>query len=310
MTEDPGRADIVAVSHTKDLEIFGAGLRRSLSRDQRLILLSEEPFWDTCWGTSPLERDLVHDTPDGPLPLTQLNHVTSAIYDFDKIPYFPLTSAHFSTRYTRWFSRNSMRSASGWKEHLTSSLGQAVFMMARRKSPRYEVTFPQAGVFSICNQRTAIAEACQGVEMVHLGQGWHDTPPRQGLTDWHLDKFLTLDGGYCFVSAIENTHQYSYVTEKLFDAYAVGAVPLYVAGTPHRVHELALPGTWLNLLDVPFQEIPELMADFAMTPAFFEVYAEQQAGLARLFGDRDILHAELARLSAALFDEFSGVLER
>lgn len=307
VVEDPARADIVAVAHSKDLDSHADRLR-ALAPDQQRVLLSEEPFWDSCWGHDPLRRDLIHPTATGPLRLTQLNHATSRIYDFDAIPYFLLTDSHFATRYGLWFSRNARISPDQWQRHFARVPGRGAFMMARRRSPRYEVSLADGAVFSLCNPRTDIAEACLRPGFAHIGQGWQDGPPRQALTDWHLDKYLSLKARFRFIGAIENTHQPNYVTEKIFDAWAAGAVPLYIAAPEHRVHGLARPGSWVNLIDCQPGRVPERLADFHTGPEFAETYAAQQRDLAALLGDRTAWGRELDRLRTALVAEFTAIL--
>lgn len=291
----------MVVSHTKDLEAHGAALKARLSPDQRLVLLSEEPFWDTVWGQAPQQRELQVDTPAGPLPVTQLNHQTSGIYDFDRIPYFLLTHHHFRTRYGVWFGRNARLSAQDWRRHFQQRAGRTAFVMARRRSTRYEVPL------CLCNQRTDVAEAC--THAVHLGQGWGETPPRQDLPDWHLDKLLRLDGHFGFVGAMENTLLPSYITEKIFDAWAVGAMPLYLADKDHRAHDLARPGSWVNLWDILPADSPAHLASIKMTAERLEAYAAQQADMAQLFATEAPMRAELERLRTALVADLSSVLE-
>ncbi|MGR3458073.1 MAG: glycosyltransferase family 10 domain-containing protein [Pseudooceanicola nanhaiensis] len=304
---DPARADIVAVAHSKDLDSHAATLR-GLGAGQTLVLLSEEPFWDTIWGHDPTRRDLVHPAPDGPLAAIQLNHRTSTIYRFKRIPYFLLTEGHFRTRYRHWFARNAARSEASWQAHFAQVPGQAAFMAARRHSPRYDVDFPGTPLRSLSNLRTRIAEACGGHGTVRLGRGWEDGAIRQDLTDWHLQKYLALAGGYRFVSALENTHDPDYVTEKLFDAYAAGSIPLYLAGPGHRVHELAGTGSWLNLWETDPAEVPGRMRAFETGAETADAYAAQQRRLAALFASADAWEAEYDRLKAALVAEFTTVL--
>lgn len=300
VVESIEQADIVTLSHTKDLTAHGADLKARLSPDQRLVLLSEEPFWDTVWGQAPQDRHLSVQTAAGPLSVTQLNHQTSKIYAFDRIPYFLLTHPHFRTRYGVWFGRNARLSPQDWRAHFQQCAGRTAFVMARRRSARYEVPF------CLCNQRTDVAEAC--VDAVHLGQGWGDASPRQALPDWHLDKFLSLNRGFGFVGAIENTLLSSYVTEKIFDAWAVGAMPLYLADTGHRAHDLAHPDSWVNLWNVPPADIPARLAGFDFGPERLEAYAAQQADMAQLFSTQAPMRAELDRLRTALVAEFNTVL--
>ncbi|WP_181389517.1 glycosyltransferase family 10 domain-containing protein [Pseudoprimorskyibacter insulae] len=307
LVERPESADLVVVAHSKDLDSHATQLAR-LSPSQRLALLSEEPFWDTVWGYGPLARDLQHPTKHGTLRVAQLNHQTSAIFQFRQIPYFLLTDTHYTTRYGVWFSEMAHYRPADWAEHFKAVNGRTAFVMAHRQSPRYDVAFAGTEVQSLCNQRTAVAEACRGNDVMYLGQRWQDGPPRQTITDWHLDKYLRLKNRFHFVSAIENTHQHQYITEKIFDAWAVGAVPLYMAGPKHRVHQLALPGTWLNLMDIQPEDVPAHLAAHVQTPEFLEAYTAQQKIIARLVGTSETWRAELERLGQALVHEFSQLL--
>lgn len=308
LANDPARADIVVVAHSKDIDTHSQQLR-ALSRDQRLVLLSEEPFWDTIWGQNPLTRDLTHIAPDGPLHLVQLNHHTSSLYNFEAIPYFLLTNSHFATRYALWFSENALLNPADWQRHFESVRGHGAFIMTHRRSDRYEVSFPQADTRSLCNLRTSIAEACQSLGFVNFGKGWDSSAPRQTLTDWHLEKYLTLKGRFQFVGAIENTHQPDYVTEKIFDAWAARAIPLAIAASGHRVHELALPHSWVNLDNCPLSEIPKRLEAIDIGPSFYQAYTAQQHNLAVKFSDPDVWHSELERLRIALVAEFSTILD-
>lgn len=307
LIDAPTRADLVVVAHSKDLDSHADQLR-GLSSDQRVVLLSEEPFWDTIWGQDPLSRDLIHTAPGGALRLTQLNHMTSPVFAFTAIPYFLLTNTHFATRYGVWFETTAKLRPADWQRHFETVPGQGAFMMARRSAARYEADFPEADTWSLCNQRTALAEACCVPGFVRFGKGWNDAPPRQALTDWHLEKYLALKGRYRFVGAIENTHQPHYVTEKIFDAWATGAIPLYMAGPGHRVHDLALAGSWLNLATCSPSEAPACLDALRTDPAFCDIYAAQQRRLLALFADRAVWQAELDRLRAALLAEFGAVL--
>ena len=309
LVDRPEAADLVVVAHSKDLDRHADRLA-ALSADQRIVLLSEEPFWDTVWGHDPLQRDLQHPTQSGALAVRQLNHHTSPIFAFQEIPYFLLTETYFATRYGLWFSETARVTPAKWEDHFRQMSGHAAFIMAHRQSPRYDLSFPETELRSLCNERTALAEACAGPGVLCQGQRWQDTPPRQTLVDWHLDKFLQLKNQFRYVGAIENTHAAQYVTEKIFDAWAVGAIPLYMAGPTHRIHDLALPGSWLNMMDVPRQEVAAHLSTTTQTPEFCETYSAQHQALAARFGSDEIWQAELKRLRGAIVQEFTRVLER
>lgn len=308
VTDRMAQADIVLVSHSKDLAAHGAGLRRALGAGQRLVLLSEEPLWDTVWSDDPLSRRQVLETADGPLPYTVLNHHTSAIYDFDHIPYFLLTDRSFFIRYASWFARNGALSETGWRARFAQATLDVAFLAEYRDDPSFDVAYAAQGIYGLGARRTRIARACTTGRVLRSGAGWNALPRRQDLPDWHLEKFLDLDGRCRMISAIENTHQANYVTEKIFDAFAAGAAPLYIAEPTHRVHDLVPEGAFLNLAGLTPEAAAATIAGFAPDAAFFEAYRAAQARLAALFTVPAPMLAEFARLARALEVELGRVL--
>ncbi|MBR9865383.1 MAG: hypothetical protein GYB24_18305, partial [Rhodobacteraceae bacterium] len=141
------------------------------------------------------------------------------------------------------------------------------------------------------------------------GLGWRKGGRRQALADWHLDKLQELDGRCRFVSALENTHQPAYLTEKFFDAFAVGGVPLYYASDSHRVHRCVPAGGWVNLFGQTPEEAVETIDSFAFDAAFYEAYTETQARLAETFGSPRALLADRDRFCAALIGEMQSLCD-
>jgi len=311
LTDDPMAADAVIVTHTKDLISHGADLHRMhrTRPDLRFVLLSEEPFWDTVWAADPLTRRQIWRTEAGPLPFTFLNHQTSGLYDFARIPYFLLTDPRYAARYTTLFARNAARSDQDWARHFAVADYDLAFLFERRRVAKYAPRFPRAQMFGLSAWRTEVALACDRPRVLRAGRGWEEGPRRQELADWHLDKLQRLDGRCRMMAAFENTHHRSYVTEKIFDAYAMGAAPVYCAAPGHRVEDLAEPGSWLNLYDDFIQGLVPDPRDIIHDPGFLAAFGRAQARLARLFADRDAVAQELARLRAALLAEFDQILQ-
>lgn len=309
LSDRPEEADVVAVAHIHNLQTEGTALRRMLGAGQRLVVLSEEPYWDTVWAADPLRRTQSVQTEAGPLPFTFLNHHTSGLFDFDRIPYFLLTHHHFAARYARWFARNARLGAADWQAQFRAAPLRAVFMAVYRRGDRFARHWPEAGLAGLAEWRTRIAEACAGPGVLCCGIGWQDRMPRQALPDWHLDKVRRLAGRARFVSAIENTHHRHYVTEKIFDAFAAGAVPLYAAAPDHRLRSILPAASWLDLQGCAPAEAPGRLAGFAFDAAFIEAYRAAQSRLAGLFADPEILAGEYDRLRRALAGELAAVLE-
>lgn len=297
-------ADLLVISHPMDLDLFGSDLALMLARHRRLrlVLLSEEPFWETAWGRDPFRRDLVAGSLHGPVACRVVSHQTSRLYHSHHLPYFLLTDPRYLAHYRPLFDRNAGRSVAGWLAHFRSAELDAAFMGERRLAPRDRVGFPAQDVWGLSWYRTRFAERCRKGRVLRAGKGWGDAPPRQSLPDWHADKLAQLDGRCRYLGAFENTHQTDYVSEKIYDAFAVGAVPLYFASPGHGVHDLVGTGGWLNFYAIP----PRAPAFDARRPVSLpeaEAYARTQERLARLIADPACAGEDLDRICAAILSE-------
>jgi hypothetical protein len=305
--DDPARADLLIFAHPADLMRPPEALVTAWRQHrQPVLLLSEEPFWDTMFSPDPLARTLCVETESGTLPVIQLSHRTSAIYRFDRIPYYPLTDAGFASAYAARFRRNARLSAADWRAAFAGRAVDAVFMAERRAGAQHDVSFDRGRILGLCAWRTDLALAASG-RVERLGASWAPGPSRFDLAHWHLDKIVRLDNRARAVSAIENTHQADYVSEKIFDAFACGSLPLYMAGPEHRLHRLGLPeGSWLNLWGLTPGEAAAALRDWAFSDAFFEAFQEAQSLLQTLFSDPSAWLAERARLARAVLAELTA----
>ncbi|MDH4541711.1 hypothetical protein CUR85_17715 [Sulfitobacter faviae] len=136
-------------------------------------------------------------------------------------------------------------------------------MFERRAERHHWVEWPEADLTGLCSWRTDLAEACTIGVVERLGQSWQGGQSRFELTtDWHMDKLTRLDGRTRLMGALENTHHPDYISEKFFDAFACGAVPIYWASPGHRIHELGLPErSWVNLWGMTPDEGAARIAD-------------------------------------------------
>ncbi len=311
LVDRPEQADLYLFAHSLDIQEAPREMILDWrARRRPIVLLSEEPFWDTIWTGKPLDRQIYIETNFGDLPVVQLNHQTSDIFDYEVIPYYLLTNHRFSTAYRSRFRRNAARSAAAWREDFAARSVDLTFMFERRPERYHDVHWPEAEIIGLCAWRTDIAELCTDGSVERLGHRWQGGPPRQQLLDWHLDKMVRLDGRARNLAAFENTHHPRYLTEKLFDAFACGSRPLYFASPWHRVHKLGLPKeAWLNLYDLD----PEMAAERILEPfgdgAFWEAWRETQVILARLWQDLGLLVSERRRLKEALLREFFTLLD-
>ncbi|KGB83241.1 hypothetical protein JT55_02700 [Rhodovulum sp. NI22] len=311
LVDRPAQADLYLFAHSLDVEEAPRALVEDWrARRRPVVILSEEPFWDTIWGRRPMARHRWLETAHGTVPVIQINHQTSAVFTFDRIPYYLLTNHRFASTYAARFARNTELSGADWRDLFAARGIDLSFMFERRPEPFHAVGWPEAALWGLCSWRTELAEACTGGQVERLGRSWQGGASRFELENWYLDKMSRMDGRARIVGAIENTHQPQYITEKVFDAFANGALPLYLAGPTHRLHEFGLPtSSWLNLWGLTPAVAAERIAAYAWTPEVFEAYAEAQRRLAALFCAPALWVAERARLAAALQRELETVLD-
>lgn len=311
---EPAEADLLVFAHVLDIEAAPRDLVAEWRERRRpVVLLSEEPFWDTIWGRRPLEREIVVETAHGDLPVIQLNHHTSDIFRFERIPYYLLTAHRFASAYGWRFRRNAARGAADWRARRAGCARDIVFMFERRPERYHDAAWPEAGLFGLCAWRTDLAEACAAAapERVEIiGASWRGGPTRFELADWHLDKLVRLDGRARIIGAVENTHHPDYLTEKVFDAFACGACPAYLAAPGHALHRLGLPAeAWINLHGLDPRAAAERLCAAARDAGGDDAHVAAQQRLAALFSDTGALVAERARLRRTVIAALETVLD-
>jgi len=306
----PAQADLFLFAHTMDLEDIPMNVCAAWRQNPRpIVVLSEEPFWDTIWGKRPLQRDYIIDTRFGAVPVVQLNHHTSKIFAFDRIPYYLLTNHRFASAYAYHFRRNAARCAADWKAGFERRAVDVTFMAERRPESYHNVRFAEGDIIGLCAWRTELALGCRARNVERLGQSWQGGATRLTLQDWHLDKLVRLNRRARILSGVENTHQPDYITEKIFDAFALGARPLYFASPGHRMHGFNLPpDAWLNLYDLPVNAAVDAIDAAPFDAAFYEAYTEAQQRLEALFTSPALFVAERERLQKSVLEELTEVL--
>lgn len=311
LTDTPEEADLYLFAHVLDIAAAPEAMVSDWRRRRRpVVLLSEEPFWDTIWGGRPLVRTFFQESSYGMLPVIQLNHHTTDIFRFERIPYYLLTDHAIPPAYALRFERNARRDGAAFRADHAQRAIDASFMFERRPEARHDRRWPQAGIIGLCAWRTRMAELCDWDGTERLGRSWHGGPSRFQLTNWHLDKLLQLDGRARAIGAFENTHQPDYVSEKIFDAFACGAFPLYYAAPGQGVHRLGLPAqSWLNFHDMTPEAAADFLRDHQPGPEAFEALAEAQRVLAALIADTGAFVSERARLQRSVLQALQAVLD-
>lgn len=297
----PKDADLVIFTHPKDVEDAGPELAKAQAN---FALFSEEPFWDSLFSPDPCAETVTLPMAHfGMRPMRQINHHTSEVYNFDFIPYYVLTHPRFIAAYQRLFDRNAKVSAADWKTQFAARDTFAAYMAERRTETFHDLEIPQGGITGLCAWRTRLAEATRG-NVQRLGASWQGGRSRFQIGDWHRDKLAQLDGQSKLISAIENTHQPTYISEKFFDAYACAARPIYVGEAHHLVHKLGLPAlSWVNLAGQTSTAAAQTLADLKWSDGFYAAFAEAQKTLCALFHDEGKVAAEQRRLQSEVISE-------
>lgn len=309
--DTPDEADMHVFAHVLDIQNTShAVIEDWRARHRPIVLLSEEPFWDTIWGRQPLDSLLYVETRFGAVPVHQLNHTTSNIYRFDHIPYFLLTNPRFAKAYIARFGRGAGLSVADWQSRLSAAEWKVGFMFERRPEAYHDVVWPAGDITGLCAWRTRMAEACQGDQVRCWGHSWDGGSSRFNLGGcWHRDKITRLDGRCRILGAIENTHQPDYITEKVFDALACGSVPLYWASADHRIHEFGLPeDAWINLYGLSSEAAADKVMAHDCTAHTARALREASQHLSTRFGDPSHWQHERTRLKKSVITALETLL--
>lgn len=312
--DDPARADIVLTGFNLDLRenaaTFAALARRP--RPPHVVVMSEEPLWDTVWSGGFTERRRRTILGEIELHYTVLNHDTSDIFAFAHIPYFLLTTDDFAPRLAALIAARAALTPQALCARWQATPLRAAFFAEARSDPRYAVAFPERDIHGLSLYRTEVARAVAAElpegRVLCAGQGWGVAPRRQDLPDWHLDKLATLAGRVLIASAYENTHHLGYISEKIFDAFAVGGIPTYVAQPRHRVHALVPAEAMINTFGlepiVAAQRIIGHRPELEMAEAWLVTARD----LAALLGCRMRLASERRRVADICLAEIEATL--
>ena len=302
----PEDADFLVLGFSIDIRENAREIARiqALRPQVQLVVVSEEPLWDTVWSGDFLSRKTAVNIGDQRIEYHVLNHCTTKIFDFVNIPYFLTTNDDYFVRYANFFKRNRQYTVSKIRALWSHAPIQAAFYAENRIGEKFDIVLPEHDIYGLCNFRTQIATSYPGQKVIRVGQGWGETVKRQAVPDWHLDKLTALDGNSYIVSAIENTHQQHYVTEKIFDAFSVMGVPLYFSSSLHGVSRLLPEGAFVNLFGLSVQNAIMKAMSFEPNNEFVESYRQAQVKLADMFSDPSVFILERQRAVSEIVAEF------
>jgi hypothetical protein len=320
VADRPETADVILTGWSRDLEENAPALARAFDVQPalKLLVISEEPLWDSLWSGGFRDRDRLFDCAGTPRPYRFLNHMNAGhsnggIFNFARIPYFLLTSDAFFTRYVPLLAAWAAQSPQAMLTHWHRAPIRAAFFAEKRTDPAFDLRFTADQVYGLSGYRTALAQQMSGPGVLRVGQGWDQpgatpAPRRQDLPDWHLDKLARLHARTRLCSALENTHQHSYVSEKVFDAFAIGAIPVVYAGPDHRLHDLVHPEAALNFYEQAENVAVARIAALTPNIAMAEAWLATACGLHALLGDIPAVLQERRRVVDACLAEILALL--
>lgn len=309
--EDPAKADVILFGYVLNIDESAETLAKLIKANPalRLVVVSEEPLWDSTNSGDFRKRHNIRKTGDHVFQYEVINHHTSDAYVFQRLPYFLTTDDEFYLRYAYEFATNAKLTpadiARTWKQ---AAIRYAFFAENRDLVKKYSIRHPDIETYGLSVYRTDVAKAMPDKGTLRVGAGWGAKVTRQQLPDWHLDKLVTLQGQSFMISAIENTSQTNYISEKIFDAYACQGLPLIWAPKSHRIHEMAPAGACLNLFDQSPADAVKTITGFTPTKATHEAYAAAQAALADRFRRFDDFIDERIGFYERLSAELTAVL--
>jgi hypothetical protein len=303
--DDPAAADLILSGFNLDWRENVAVLQPLLARPRppKLVVMSEEPLSDVTWSGPFTGRDGRMTVKDTEIRYAFISHETSDVFHFDRLPYFVLTDDRYPVRYANLMARFAGMAPDALLRRWQAAPVTAAFFVEKREGEIYSGSFPERDITRLSAYRSAVAAQTPGAGVLRVGLGWGVPVRRQDLPDWHLDKLAQLDGRTRMVAAYENVHQHDYISEKIFDAFATGGVPVYWAGPRHRVFDLVPATAMVNTVDLDAAAAARRIAAFVPDRAFAESWLATCARLAALFGDAGAIAAERRRVAEAAVAE-------
>ena len=217
--------------------------RKTANKRLKLMIISEEPLWDTLWGGDDIrKRWTIIKGPRGTevLNVRHINYYNSDFFDFNYIPYFLTTDGIYLLRYLQlWSSYYENR------EMPTIAKGKIPIRGIFQKREHDKYVSKSEPSYSLSVFRTNLAselirrESNNRGTMVYStsirGNGWSNSPTRrQDLGDWHFDKLASISKRPGILFSLENTIANNYISEKIFDSIFTGNIPIYFRNDLNR----------------------------------------------------------------------------
>ena len=306
----PQDADVVITGFAIDLAELAPTLLPAIAARPTLkvLIVSEEPLWDTVWSRPLTDKRRSFASPEGKIDYTVLNHFNSDIFKFDRIPYFVTTADDYIVRYRALMMAESNVPPEARLKRWSEAAIKVAFFAERRTGDEFSPVVDVPDVCGLSQFRTLVAQLSDGTGVLRVGQGWGTPVRRQQLPDWHLAKLAALRGNAFMVSALENTWQRDYITEKLFDAIAVGSIPVVYAGPNNRLGELISEEACVNVYGMEPNAAATHIAESQPMLEHSRAVGAAVERLSGLFGDYGVVAAERDRIARAIISEIESSL--
>ncbi len=304
-TVEPEDADLLVTGFDLDFRENALQIQALVTsvKGPGLAVISEEPLWDITWSGAPEGRQHGFTLGDITLDYAYLAHGVSEIFQFHTLPYYLLTDDRFIARFASLIARQSQRKPEALLEHWRNAPLPSAFFAEKRSDEKYHMDKPEGRIVKLSTYRTELAERMQKHGALCMGKGWNGNAPRQDLPDWHLDKLAWLHERCALMGAMENMHHELYISEKIFDAFACGAMPIYFAGSGHRVFDLVPEAAMVNTYGMNAATAVARLKEFTPDLAMADAWLETARNLAGRFGNLALVERERIRIADAVVEE-------
>ena len=299
--DTPLDADVLITGFKKDFVDAHNLLRMIIGKNPKTILavVSEEPLWDTLW-TEDYKSFKSRILLDGAAftPIYNLNSFTTDIFNHWHMPYITTTEPRFLAHYRYFLRRNIDLGYSQFK----ASLSNRPYVFSSYSEKRLENSFEYCDIEQDCiglaKYRSELCLSLVGPRSQVKGKGWNHTAQRQLSADWHLEKLVASDQKSIFMLAVENTHCWNYVTEKIVDCFCCLSIPIVYASAKHKLFEIINAEGTINCYK---SKIPEVAlkidngsSDILSRGSLLDAYWESLNKLYSLYCNYDLITQDIA----------------
>jgi hypothetical protein len=290
-TDTPEAADLVILGSRKDLRAQSEALQPLVTRPNgpSIAVMSSRP--------QRAERD-------GDLPHSLFCPGNSDIFAFRKLPFEVVHDDRSAVRLANllafWAAHSAEDMLQNWRNASLSTVLFADEGAGADPAPAPRGVHP----VWLTKYRRAVARHVRGKDVLRLGERQIDDTP---APERQLDRLARFSGRVRLLATYEAVSQPDCVSPTLFEAFAIGAVPVCWAAQNHRVFDMVPAAAMLNTHGVDAADAARKITGCAPDRDMARAWLTGCAELARLVGDPQILWAERRYLAHACETAIAGV---